>query len=314
MIDILLLVAVVGAGAFIAYTHQPQLRGIIRAITAKISPCASPLTYSIGTIDPQFGISKSILVGDLREADAIWETAHKQSSTHLFEYRESGGDVTVNLIYDTRQISTDKLKSVGIQTDQSKASYNGLKTQYDTLAQQVKSKQSSYTGQVTAYQRDTAAYNAEVTQWNDRGGAPREEQARLQNQKTLLAQAFEQMKSLERDMNADISTLNTLATSINQLIVELNLHVAQYNRIGADAGEFEEGEYRLSAGVETIDVYEYSNHMQLVRVLAHEMGHALGMEHVSDAEAIMYKINSGKNLKATRADSLELKRVCPSSM
>jgi len=47
-------------------------------------------------------------------------------------------------------------------------------------------------------------------------------------------------------------------------------------------------------------------------VLAHEMGHALGLEHVADAQAIMYKINQGKRLSLTEDDIAALNAQCAS--
>lgn len=305
-IDVILLFLVLAGGGYLAYTHQAQLRATMQAVGIT-EPCTSPITYSIGAIDRRFGISTSTLVSDLEAAEAIWE---KPSGRNLFAYEQQGGDVTVALVYDSRQAATDKLKTAGIQIDKSKASYDALKARYDGLLLQVEAEQSRYNDLVAAYKHDEDAYNAEVEKWNERGGAPAAEYERLQAEKAALSQEFAEVKSLEGMLNADIDTLNALATTLNQLIVQLNLNVAQYNRTGAAAGEFEEGLYRLSGGKQTIDIYEYSNRAQLVRVFAHEMGHAVGLEHVSDPEAIMYKINRIETLKATAADMAELGRVC----
>ncbi len=302
-----LLVLLLGGVGYVAYTHQGEVGVITRGIEGRVAPCTNPITYSVGSIDPRFGISKEVFINDLKEAETIWE---KPSGKNLFEYVQSSGDVTVNLIYDNRQAATDTLKTLGIQTDKSQASYDALKATYDSRSTQVEAEQSNYTNQVNVYRRDEDAYNAEVKKWNDLGGAPPAEYQRLQSEKSALAEEFTNIQSLESTLNVDINTLNALATALNQLIVQLNLNVAQYNRAGASTGEFEEGLYQLSGGVQTIDVYEYSDHVQLVRVLAHEMGHALGLEHVPDSKAIMYKINSGTNLAVTAADMSELNRVC----
>jgi len=305
------LLLVFGVAGYLWYTHPAEVRGIVRLIESRVAPCAQPVTYSIGEVDSQFGISKAKLVVDLKEAESIWE---KPSDKNLFEYKESGGSVTVNLVYDERQAATDKLRAAGMQIDRSTASYDALKRQYDTLTARVEKEQSQYQSAIAAYKRDEASYNAQVQQANRSGGAKPAEYQRLQAQKAALEQQFANIKVLEGKFNADVDTLNALATTLNQLIVQLNINVDQYNRTGASAGEFEEGLYSMVRGIETIDIYEYSDHTQLVRVLAHEMGHALGLEHVADSKAIMYKINQGKSLAATKADEAELDRVCSSGL
>jgi chromosome segregation ATPase len=181
-----------------------------------------------------------------------------------------------------------------------------MKEKYDALSAQVKSEQTTYARKVSAYKANEAAYNAAVSRANKKGGASEAEYDRLEAQKAALLKEYADIKSFQDDMNADIDRLNALANSMNKLIAQLNLNVDQYNQVGAEVGEFEEG----SGGIETIDIYEYSNRTQLVRVLAHEMGHALGMSHVNDEEAIMYKVNSGTLLKATADDLAELDNAC----
>ena len=137
---------------------------------------------------------------------------------------------------------------------------------------------------------------------------------RLEREKAALGAEAERIKAMEGAVNADIDTENAIGTSLNQLASRLNLTVEQYNAAGASSGEFEEGAYLSVAGAQRIDIYEYGNHRELVRVLSHELGHALSLSHVADRDAIMYKVNQGKNLSLTPADTAELGRVCASGL
>ncbi len=308
-IDVLIFIAVLGAAGYLAFAHRDQLMQVARQVEAKFMPCRTPITYSLGTVDTRFGISKSTLVADLHESEAIWE---KPSGKDLFEYRSEGGDVVVNLVYDYRQQASDKIASVGIQIDKSKASFDALKAQYDNLATRIASEKETLERSVAAYNARQKAYNAEVTKWNRQGGAPPAEYDRLQAEKAALSADGQGVTAMESAVNADINTLNAMGTSLNQLITRLNLNVEKYNQAGAAGGEFEEGLYVSEAGTQRIDIYEYSSRTELVRVLAHELGHALGLEHVGDAQAIMYKVNQGKKLTLAKDDIVELNAVCGS--
>lgn len=289
-IDWVFLLCMLAIAGGLAYAYPDRARGLLNVLERKISPCSRPITYSIGTVDSRFGISNKKLIENLKEAEDIWESVSTSITStiqnkNLFEYKEKGGEATVNLVYDGRQDSTNKLVALGIKTEDTKESYQALKQKFDALHVEVDSQKTAYTNKVAIYKQAESAYNAEIAKLNAQGGAPRGTYENLQAEKSDLSNQFANLKSIENNMNGNVDTLNALATRINQLIVQLNINVEQYNREGASAGEFEEGVYELSGGVQTINIYEYRDRVSLVRVLAHEIGHALDLEHVTDPEA-----------------------------
>ena len=309
--DWLLLLISLSLAGYQWYTHRDQLLTTARLVRTKAFPCSTPITYSIGAIDLRYNISKEELAGDLKEAEAFWEgPAHR----NFFDFKASSGDVTVSMVYDRRQEAMDTLKAMGMKTDQSLASYNSLKASYEALVAKVEPERAALDARLAAYKSKEAAYNAKVKMWNKRGNVSQPEFWRLKAAKSELAQQFADLKSSERGVNSDIDTLNALATTLNQLIVELNLNVEQYNREGSSIGSFEEGLYKVNKGIRSIDLYKYSDHNQLVRLLAHEMGHALGLEHVADPLALMYPVNKGDSLAIGTADIAELNRACTADL
>ncbi len=306
-IDLILLALALSAAWYQWHSHKDKIASALAIAHARMFPCSSPITYSIGSIDPGYTISREDLQDALREAESAWEN---QAKRNLFEYKQSSGAVTVNLVYDYRQASLDKLKAIGIVTDQSLESYKELKTRYEALAARVDVEQARLDAIMGRYKQREAAYNARVSRMNRRGHATKGQVRNINNARNALSMQFGGIKKIEEAVNSDIDTINALGTTLNQLIVQLNINVEQYNRAGSSIGRYEEGLYRIHDGRQTIDVYKDTDHPQLVSLLAHEMGHALGMDHVTGSESLMYPVNNGRALKLTANDIKELDRVC----
>ena len=269
--------------------------------------CTGVTTYSIGTIDSRFLLTRDELKQDLSQAEQVWEIPLKRNQ---FAFQEKGGDITINLVYDTRQETSLKLAATNNKLTAINTGFDALTTQFNILASTTKDEQAKNAQDFILYKSHEDAYNSAVNAANSRGGATESEYTQLQAQQELLRTEFSSIKATENQLNLKVASLNTLSNLFKQLATVLNNFVANYNKTVASVGQFEEGVYKEVGSVRSILIYEYSNQNQLTRVLAHEMGHALGLDHVVDSSAIMYKVNKATNLSATDADVRELSRVC----
>lgn len=271
------------------------------------SPCARPLTYRLGTVDKRFGMSEAATLQVIDHAVRIWEDSLSQD---FFTYSPQGG-LVINFVYDERQAATDRLKQYGITIDTTKESYDALRQKYLAVKAVVSREQKAYTSAENAYETKRQAYEAEVEFWNDRGGAPPSEYARLQQEQQELNRLTTKLKEQGRALEQQVADLNALVGVLNRIATQLNLDVSQYNKVATDrAKEFEEGIYESTVAGTAITIYEFDNQTQLVRLVAHELGHALGLGHLNNPTDIMYYLNQAKTLQLTANDIAAIKEKC----
>jgi len=285
----------------------PLLKNRLGQLSFVYAPCQKPITYTLGSFDRKFGLSQENFQSALKEAEAIWE---KPVGKELFAYAPDG-NLTINLVYDYRQQATEKLQGLGLVVKDDRASYEELKVKHSALEATYAQEKADYEMRVASFEKKKSSYEQEVAHWNTQGGAPQQEYAHLQEEKAALQAESAELQELTGRLNGYVSDINALVVALNRLVASLNLDVANYNEIGAARGrEFNEGVYEENGGDRKIDIYEFNGRQQLVRLLAHELGHALGLEHVMDPKAIMYKLNQGANETLTNADLAELKAHC----
>lgn len=274
-------------------------------------PCDSPITYRIGDFDAKFGISRADFLADAAEAEKVWENAldvpKGTVKKQLFIY-DPKGSLPIHLVYDTRQAVADKTKVLTQKIDTTIATADSIKPQLAALKAEYDQAEKEYRTLVASFETRLSAYNSRVAALNARGGARRDEYASLEQEKSAL-------EALQKQANEKMIGLNDLARQVNALVAKYNalartanVDVSAVNQ-NADK-EFEQGDYVRDSAGERINVYEFDGKAKLVRLLAHEMGHALGLEHNSNPESIMYYLNNGTTLVPSEDDIKALRAAC----
>ena len=235
-------------------------------------PCTHPISYAIGAVDARFGVTKSALISDAEAAASIW---NKAAGKTLLTY-DSNAKLKISFVYDEREANA----KLGAKILQQQTDLDSARAALDVAQSRFATEQ--------------AAYNQTVKTINARGGATPSEA------KTLMKQQ-ESLKQLADSINSRVASFNTSVATLNAVTSEYNQNTGH---------TFEQGKYVRDSTGERISIFEFIGMAQLQRVLAHEFGHAIGLDHNSDPKSIMFAKNESGNLVPTQSDLSALKAVC----
>ena len=303
-IRLIVLVAVLGS---VFYFYNDTVMMVFRSLNQRYLPCKAPIEYALEEFSPEFGLTEQQFLSAVSEAEKIWETP---VAKELFMYKEDGY-LKINLIYDYRQEATERLKKLGINISTDKATYDKLSSQYDSMKNSYNFLKTQYEQALSSFNQRKKAYEERVEYWNSRGGAPKGEYEKLNREKEALDALAEKLNQTAEQLNELAKDINALVSIINQMASALNLDATRYNNINGERGEvFQQGLYKSDIGGQEIDIYQFEDRAQLVRVLTHEMGHALGLEHSEEPTDIMYKLNEGLTEKLSESDISAIQEKC----
>lgn len=264
------------------------------------NPCATPVTYHVGTVDPRYGVTAEELAADLSQAAALWnEAAGKTVVTFAAD-----GEVAVNLEYTKDQATSE----LGESIDAEQADYDAARAKFEALADQLEAARATYERLEASFNAKADVYEKDVAYWNAQGGAPPAEYQSLQARSRALDREQAALNAQAAKVNSVIEDMNSRVDALNRMADAINSRVDVYN---ANAHEdFDQGRYVSDKDGKRITIREFTRESELKRVLAHELGHAIGLDHVENPDSVMYSYNVGSALVLSVEDKAELLRAC----
>jgi hypothetical protein len=251
-----------------------------------VNPCSVPITYQIASIDENFDISETQLRRLISGAGNMWSNAAGHT---LVEY-DPQGDVKVHLIYDERQQLVEEERDFNNAIQMERLRFDRLHRTYLRHSEQYDEALERYNQYLNDYQQKVQEHNDEVSEWNEQGGAPDDVQERVTSRERELTNMQNELRSLQSEVNRAGRQLEDITDRLNEISIRKNGLIDEYNEQFAGEYRFSQGDYMNTGTEQRINIYHYKsiNHLRLV--LAHELGHALGLGHVESPGSVMYPV------------------------
>ena len=289
-----------------------------RPADGPIAACTFPLRWRVARIDSEFGLSAVDASATVERAAGLWERA---TGRELFE-RDDAAGFPIAFVFDGRQAAANELAeqraAIAEREREILAQEAGLSARRDRFNRE----QAEYTSRLNAFNQWAASHNAVVRQWNRDGNIPDEILSELRANDDRLRLEEAKLSQEGRVVQAEGDALSADLDAFADQVEEHQRRADMLDRVFATgsvlAGRFLQGataDGRVIPTLREIQIFQFDDLDHLELVMAHELGHSLGLSHAEQATAVMaeeHELAGASRANGIHAaDLAALREICP---
>jgi hypothetical protein len=224
--------------------------------------------------------------------------------------------LVVNLRYDERQAETDATRALREAFDAERRRLEDRQAELMQRNDDIQAAFEAHNRHIAAFNTRAAAHEQAVEAFNASRGsqsaaaeqALRSERDALNRERGRIQETGEALQHAQDEQKLEVRSLQADQQAFNRRAKEASAELA--GRPPFVAGTYTGSRF----GDRTIDVFHAGTYEDLVTVLAHELGHALGIAHLPDPDALMTETRhsgaTGGMIELTEADRQALVEAC----
>lgn len=273
-------------------------------------PCNLPRTYQLGDIDKRFDISRQELSEELTSVEDIWENSLNHE---ILRYDPNNGEIVIHLVYGDQQGLIDAEYRASEQIATKRSQSNEAEKKYKKIRAEFDKKHHELNKVINRYKELVEVYNQKGKQFAEDSKLSQEEEKELKEREQQIKHVESERDSLLKVVQELQRRVNNQSDRVNQIIDQENRLIEKYNQKFSGKRKFDQGHYIRDNNGERINIYQFSSKNELKVVLAHEFGHALGLNHGDNPESIMYHLMNKQNWEdptLTQEELMDFKDQC----